>query len=83
MGVDSYLKMEAFWNYVQSQEKEKYSQFTKDFIESWLYKDDKIKETLKECVLALSYEVEEILQIINPLIEDYKFFFVLNKMIKE
>lgn len=77
---DNYLKMEAVNNYLQSVERSKYSQFTIDFIEVWEYREEKDK-TLKDTVLALIYEVENILQIIKETTPDYQFFAELRNLI--
>lgn len=83
MGVpDNYLKLEAVNNYLQTVELINYTQFTRDFVENWVYREE-IKEKLKDTVLALSYEVVNILEIMNPTIGDYQFFVELKQIIGE
>lgn len=79
---DNYFKLEAVNSFLKSKELEsnKYSQFTKDFIESWCYRGE-IKEKLKDAILALVYEVENILDIMKSDIEDYSFFVELRQII--
>jgi hypothetical protein len=74
--------MEAFESYLQSIEKEKLTQFTKNFLEEWLYIDRPDKQSLKECLEVLAYEVNNILAIINPMLEDYKVFMDIKKLIQ-
>jgi len=79
--INNYVKMDAVENFFQSVDREKYSRFTNDFLENWLYTDREDKESLKECILALEYEVDAILEIINPTIPDFQFFTELKQII--
>jgi len=79
--INNYVKMDAVENFFQSVDREKYSRFTNDFLENWLYTDREDKESLKECILALEYEVDAILEIINPTISDFQFFTELKQII--
>jgi hypothetical protein len=79
-GINNHLKMEAIENFIHSVGQEKYTQFTKDFIEEWLWLNPE-KQSLKDCLLALEYEIDSILGIINTTLEDYVFFCELKKII--
>jgi len=81
MGINDYLKIEGVVNFLQTIEKEKFTQFTINFIDSWSYKDEEKKETLKKYISVLQYEVNNILEIMNPSISDYQFFTELKQII--
>jgi hypothetical protein len=78
--LNNYMKIETIKNYLQSVDPiaEKYTQFTVDFIEEWKEMEGETKDN----VLALEYLIENILQIVNPILTDYQFFSEINKILE-
>lgn len=80
-GINNYLKLGAIESYLKSVEREKYTPFTVDFLERWVYSNKEDKESLKEYMMLLSYEVDTILQIIRHDLKDFNFFIDIKKML--